>query len=270
MPNPILFRMVLMNQAAVHVPPAPSGYTGPGDVVSGAYAWYGLRGYTAAYSTGSNPALDLVDQAGANQITVNILSDGRLDVASISAWVTANSVSTIKVKRWYDQSGNARHLNQATLTNMPVLNLTGFGSLPAVTITGTVPQTMATSTGSFAQSQPITYSFVYIYGGREGEAFSHAPTFINTVSGGFKVRAGNNPSASTAANGSCTRRKALSTLRRLLLTSTGHLPPALALVPITQTMLSSSAWQWTFKTPVFPRLNLAYGPLLSTAPKLVT
>src|SRR3954462_605040 len=82
------------------------GYTGPGDVVSGAFAWFGLRGYTAAYSTGSNPAVDLVDQAGANPITINILSNGRLDVASINSWVTANSVSTIKVAKLYDQSGN--------------------------------------------------------------------------------------------------------------------------------------------------------------------
>lgn len=49
---------------------AASSYTGPGDIVSGANAWYGLRGYTAAYSTGSNPAVDLVDQAGANQVTI--------------------------------------------------------------------------------------------------------------------------------------------------------------------------------------------------------
>lgn len=178
-------------------------YTGPGDVVSGAYVWYGLRAYNAAYATGSNPALDLVDQAGANAVTINILADGRLDVASISAWVAANSVSTIKVKRWYDQSGSARHLDQTTLTNMPVLNLTGFGSLPAITTDGTVPHHMTSgASGTFAKSQPITYSFVYTYGGRQGEAFAHFGTFINTVSGGFKVRAGNNPSASTAADGS--------------------------------------------------------------------
>jgi hypothetical protein len=55
---------------------AAAAYTGPGDVVASAYAWYGLRGYAAAYSTGSNPALILVDQAGANQITINILANG--------------------------------------------------------------------------------------------------------------------------------------------------------------------------------------------------
>lgn len=179
----------------------PASYAGPGDVVSGAYVWYGLRAYNAAYATGSNPALDIVDQAGANQLTVNILSDGRLDVASISAWVSANSVSTIKVKRWYDQIGS-RHLDQATLTNMPVLNLTGFGSLPAIVTNGTVPQGMIAAGGNLVKAQPITYSLVYIYDGREGEAVAHFGTFINTRSGDLKVRAGNNPSAVTAANGS--------------------------------------------------------------------
>jgi hypothetical protein len=71
-------QILARNHAAVHVPAPGGSYTGPGDVVSGAYAWYGLRGYSAAYATGSNPALDLVDQAGANPLTVNILSNGRL------------------------------------------------------------------------------------------------------------------------------------------------------------------------------------------------
>jgi hypothetical protein len=55
------------------VPAASSAYTGPGDIVSSAYAWYGLWGYNAASATGSNPAADLLDQDGANPITVNIL-----------------------------------------------------------------------------------------------------------------------------------------------------------------------------------------------------
>jgi hypothetical protein len=156
---------------AHHGVPAAGGgaYTGPGDVVSSAFAWWGLRGYTAAYSTGSNPALDLVDQAGANQITINILANGRLDVASISAWVTANSVSTIKVKRMYDQTGNTRHLNQATLGNMPVLNLTGFGSLPAIVCTAASSQGLSTS--GFTVAQPITASFVWnrVAGGSDQE-----------------------------------------------------------------------------------------------------
>jgi hypothetical protein len=142
--------------------PAAAGgaYVGPGDVVSSAFAWWGLRGYNAAYATGSNPALDIVDQAGANQLTINILANGRLDVASISAWVTANSVSTIKVKKAYDQTGNARHMTQATLANMPVLNLTGFGSLPAIQVTAASSHSM--TTGVLTLAQPQTWSAVFL------------------------------------------------------------------------------------------------------------
>lgn len=147
-------------------------YTGPGDIVSGAYGWWGLRGYTAAYSTGSNPALDLVDQANANPITINILANGRLDVASISAWVTANSVSTIKVKRMYDQTGNARHMNQATLANMPTLNLTGFGSLPAVVFTAASSQSL--TAGSPTRTGPLTGSMVW---NRTGGGVDTEPTY---------------------------------------------------------------------------------------------
>jgi len=136
-------------------------YTGPGDIVAFSH-WYGLRGYSAAYSTGSNPAADLVDQAGANTITVNILSDGTLDVASIATWVAAHSVTTIKVTKLYDQVGT-NHASQGTLATMPVLVLgpvTGLASnRPAMVFANA--QFLATATGPNI-AQPLTYSSVAI------------------------------------------------------------------------------------------------------------
>jgi hypothetical protein len=38
----------------------------------------------------------MVDQVGSNPLTVNILANGRLDIAAISAWVTANSSMAIR------------------------------------------------------------------------------------------------------------------------------------------------------------------------------
>lgn len=129
--------MPLLTTGAGKFPAIGGGsFTGAGDIVGSAQTWWGLRGYNAAYATGSNPAVDIVDQAGVNDLTVNILSNGNLDVASVSSWVTANSVSTIRVKRLYDQSGNARHLTQATTANMPVLTLNAIGSLPGLTMSG--------------------------------------------------------------------------------------------------------------------------------------
>jgi hypothetical protein len=201
MPNPIFFRHVLMNHAAVHVP-AGSAYAGPGDIVSGAYAWYGLRGYTAAYSTGSNPAADLVDQAGANPITINILSDGTLDVASIATWVTANSVSTIKVTRLYDQTGGGKHVSQATLATMPVLVLgpvTGLATnRPAMVFANA--QFLGRTTAFGISAQPLTMSCVAIRtsgttdvgmmagaNGNDAEMILQAATVASIFAGGSVV-----------------------------------------------------------------------------------
>lgn len=140
--------------------PTGGSYTGPGNIYS-FVSWYGLRGYSAAYSTGSNPAVDLVDQAGANTITINILSNGNLDVASINTWVTAHSVTTIMITKIYDQVGT-HHLVQATLASMPVLTLNAIGSLPGMTFNG------GSSSGPFlkgsttvSQALPFTLSAAY-------------------------------------------------------------------------------------------------------------
>lgn len=130
------------------------GYVGPGDITSGALAWYGLRGYSAAYSTGSNPAVDLVDQTGANPITINILSNGNLDVASVSAWVTAHSVSSINIVKLYDQSGNGRHGTASAGSIKLVLSV--LGSLPSISnISG-----QFVSSATITQSVPFTVSAV--------------------------------------------------------------------------------------------------------------
>ena len=49
---------------------------------------------------------------------------------------------------------------QATLGNMPVLNVAGFGSLPAVEFTAASTHTLLSS-ATVTQAQPITVSMVY-------------------------------------------------------------------------------------------------------------
>jgi hypothetical protein len=59
------------------VSPAAS-YTGPGDVVSGAKAWYGLRAYSAA--TAGTKAIRLCDHLGANCADISTsASTGKLN-----------------------------------------------------------------------------------------------------------------------------------------------------------------------------------------------
>ena len=103
-------------------------FTLSGDVKPGAFAyWSTARAYNATAAAGLFPIMDLVDQTGAHPVTINLLANGRVDVAAINTWVTANSVTTIKVKQLYDQSSNGWHVSQATLANMPVLKLSHPG-----------------------------------------------------------------------------------------------------------------------------------------------
>lgn len=134
------------------------GYTGPGDVVSGAAVWYGLRGYNAAYATGSNPAVDITDQAGSNPLTVNILTNGNLDVATISAWVTAHSVTTIRIAKLYDQTGSGSHRDLTSVgstVSHPILTLSAIGSLPGMTFDSSLNEQLLSS-ATYTTSQPFT------------------------------------------------------------------------------------------------------------------
>lgn len=65
------------------------GYTGPGDVKSGAVSFYStIRAYNAAYATGSNPAYTLCTSTGCGLLqTVNILTTGRADLTTANAFV---------------------------------------------------------------------------------------------------------------------------------------------------------------------------------------
>lgn len=129
--GPSSAQMLLTGAGGTKKIAAGAAYVGPGDVVSGAWFWGGLRAYNAAYATSLGNAVDLEDQSFGNPITIKVLANGKLDVASISAWVTAHSVTTINITQLYDQSGNGRNLTQAG-TRCPTLVLGGLGSLPVI------------------------------------------------------------------------------------------------------------------------------------------
>lgn len=138
---------------------AGATYQGPGDIVSGATAWgSSARAYSAAFAAGGTAVLDLVDQAGANPITINILTTGFVDVASINTWVTAHSVTTICVTKVYDQTGTGNHWTQATLANMPTLTRNIINGLPAMTFASS--QTINTTT-TFTVAANFSFSTVY-------------------------------------------------------------------------------------------------------------
>ena len=142
----------------VKVAAAPS-YTGPGDVVSGATAWYGFRAYNAAYATGANPAADVCDSGGTNCITINILSNGNFDTATASGATACGGNPCVSISKMYDQTGHANHILQATNASRPLLgfNCIGTFTCPQFTSSGLV----LTSSTTISQAQPFTIASVF-------------------------------------------------------------------------------------------------------------
>lgn len=74
-----------------------TAYTGPGDVVSGAKVWWGLRAYNAAYATGSNPAVTVRRASDNTTQNINILSNGNLDVASANTFAGQDATASCTI-----------------------------------------------------------------------------------------------------------------------------------------------------------------------------
>ena len=69
-------------------------YSGPGDIVSGATAWYGLRAYNAAYATGSNKAINVRRASDNTTQDFLILASGALDIASANTFAGTDATCT--------------------------------------------------------------------------------------------------------------------------------------------------------------------------------
>jgi hypothetical protein len=146
------------------------GYVGPGDIVSGASFYYGLRAYTAAYATSNGNIADIVDTAtGTATCTIVAKSSGDADLTSLSCAGGTLSVTTFctvthtgcSVTKLYDQTGNnAGGAGQSTLALMPTLTLGATSnSKPAMTFLGSSSQIMGFALLS-AIPQPYTSSSV--------------------------------------------------------------------------------------------------------------
>jgi hypothetical protein len=188
-------------------PPAVASYTGPGDIVSGATAFYGLRAYTAAIAAAGTQKLINLRRASDNE-TCDILvaTNGGLGLTtacsgadggkSVATFLTA---TTGFVTKAYDQSGNAHDVSQATSALQPQLLLTGCtsGSLPCMKFVAASTQVLAGTTG--AVTQPWTYSVVANYNSGSctpntcelisnyagaGAIFEFQPTIVYMYSGG--------------------------------------------------------------------------------------
>lgn len=152
---------------------AAAGYTGPGDITT-FFAWSGLRAYNAAYAApGNNPAIDIVDSGNANAATINILTTGALDEATLNTWIVAHG--TASVKKWYDQTGSGKYWSQSTVANMPVIQQNVIGSKSGITKGASAAWLLLPGNDNgAAHSQPASYS---LYAKDSGTAFSSRCVF---------------------------------------------------------------------------------------------
>lgn len=149
---------------------ASAAYQGPGDVKSGWYVWGSCaRVFTAAQANTSTSLCDLVAVTGGAAVcTLRGSATGFVDLAASycagatpAAACAAASGGSCKVSQLYDQTGNSRHLTQATLATMPALTFSSSptGTLPV--LTGPSASTLLTTSGTFTVAAPITFSAVY-------------------------------------------------------------------------------------------------------------
>ena len=130
-----------------------AAYTGPGDVVSGAAFWGGLRAYSTA-TIGDN-AIRIRRSSDNTEADVITLADGSLDVASVSTFIGGGNAFVHTI---YDQSGNSRDSVAASNAAQPQLILSGLGSLPVMRFTYNAHSLQ--SAGSVTRAQPLTHSAV--------------------------------------------------------------------------------------------------------------
>lgn len=134
--------------------PGAAAYVGPGDVVSGATVFYGLRAYTLA-SIGSNLFNITRSSDSTNKTFVSIAGGG---------FNTADAFfngSTYQLNTLYDQTGNGNNLTPGSTSNGGNLLLTGGpGGRPCIQFTSAGPQSLVKLAASAVGAQPNSGSLV--------------------------------------------------------------------------------------------------------------
>lgn len=112
------------------------GYTGPGDIVSGAVVWYGLRAYNAAQATAGFHAINVCLAGNTSCVDMVVNSSGNLVITTVGGM--SCSVATCLIHTFYDQSGanactgSPCDALQNTSADQPILVPSCIGSLPCI------------------------------------------------------------------------------------------------------------------------------------------
>jgi hypothetical protein len=140
-------------QSRLQVSISAASYQGPGDIVSSASVWYGLRCYNSAY-TGN--VADVYAPADATHTLLTCSSGGTIN-QTLQALSTTCAVSCT-VKTLYDQTVSGLNLTQATIANRPTFIINCLGSLPCMSFDGSA--TFLNNVSFSTISQPYTFSAV--------------------------------------------------------------------------------------------------------------
>lgn len=137
--------------------PVGASYTGPGDVVNGASAWWGLRCYNSAY-TGN--VADVYAPSDASHTLITCSTGGVLNETLQALSTTCATSCTVKTL--YDQSGGtnctgtACDLVQATESLRPAYTLNCSASIPCMTFAGSNRLSTAASANA-GMVNPVTH-----------------------------------------------------------------------------------------------------------------
>lgn len=136
-----------------------TGYQGPGDIVSGALAWWGLRGYNAA-TTGT---IATICDATTGLVCVSATwSGGVLTLPTVGGVLCNNTTNVCEVAELFDQSGNTNCTTACSILvghgSRPTLLINCLGSLPCMSVAGVSGLTSGNLVSN--QAQPYTLSTV--------------------------------------------------------------------------------------------------------------
>lgn len=144
---------------------AAASYTGPGDIVPGASAWYGLRAYSSA--TRGTKAVNVCNAL--DVVCADLLTDATTGALVITTIGGVNcSIATCTIKTIYDQTtGNnctgTCDLTQATIANRAIFNtgsLCTTASLPCMDAVNASGVPCYLSAGNITVNQPLSFSAV--------------------------------------------------------------------------------------------------------------
>lgn len=116
----------------------PPSYTGPGDIVSGSFQWWGFRAYTAAYATAGGKIANICLTSNLSCTDMVSGSNGQMVITTVGG--SACGIVTCYVHTLYDQSGALNctstpcDMMQGTSGAQPIFVPNCVNSQPCMTI----------------------------------------------------------------------------------------------------------------------------------------